>query len=57
MLSYATTLVWDIGAMDAGTTLAEREKAGKQLLVQAESTAWAEGAPHIKELLLPLGRF
>lgn len=50
-LAYATTLVWGIGAIDAGTTLAEREKVGEQLLAQAVSSAQAEGAKHIEELL------
>ena len=50
-LAYTTTLVWGIGAIDAGTTLAEREKVGEQLLAQAVSSAQAEGAKHIEELL------
>tara|TARA_R110002012_G_scaffold116185_2_gene263653 strand:+ start:641 stop:1117 length:477 start_codon:yes stop_codon:yes gene_type:complete len=52
VLSYATTLVWGIGAMEPGTTLAVREKVGEQLLAQAKSSARAAGAQHIKELLL-----
>nr|WP_241524647.1 universal stress protein [Halomonas sulfidaeris] len=59
VLSYATTLVWGIGAMEPGTTLAVREKVGEQLLAQAKSSARAAGAQHIKELLLqgdPRGR-
>ncbi|OJA06071.1 universal stress protein [Halomonas sp. QHL1] len=50
-LAYATTLVWGIGAIDADATLAEREKAGEQLLAQAVNSAREEGAQQIEELL------
>lgn len=50
-LSYVITLVWGICNFDAGTTLAEREKVGEQLRAQAVSSAQAEGAQRIEELL------
>lgn len=50
-LSYTTTLVWGIGAINAETTLAEREKAGEQLLLQAAKSAREQGVQQIEELL------
>ncbi|CAO1669052.1 universal stress protein [Halomonas sp. TG39a] len=50
-LAYTTTLVWGIGAIDASANLAEREKSGEQLLVQAVSSAQEEGVQHTEELL------
>ncbi|PCF96212.1 universal stress protein [Vreelandella nigrificans] len=50
-LSYTTTLVWGIGAINAETTLAEREKAGEQLLLQAAKSAREQGVQQIEGLL------
>lgn len=50
-LSYTTTLVWGIGAINAEATLAEREKAGEQLLQQAVKSAREQGATQTEELL------
>lgn len=50
-LSYTTTLVWGIGAVNAEANLAEREKAGEQLLQQAAKSAREQGAQQIEELL------
>ncbi|WP_386081080.1 universal stress protein [Vreelandella sp. F11] len=50
-LSYTTTLVWGIGAVNAEANLAEREKAGEQLLRQAAKSAQEQGAQRIEELL------
>ncbi|AQU84324.1 MULTISPECIES: universal stress protein [unclassified Halomonas] len=50
-LAYTTTLVWGIGAVNAEATLAEREKAGEQLLQQAAKSAREQGAQQIEEVL------
>ena len=49
---YTTTLVWGIGAIDASATLAEREKAGEQLLKEAITSAQEEGAQYIEKILM-----
>ncbi|WP_312845189.1 universal stress protein [Vreelandella populi] len=38
-LTYPTTLVWGVGALNAEATFAEREKASEQLLMQAAKSA------------------
>ncbi|TVP48521.1 MAG: universal stress protein [Halomonas sp.] len=50
-LTYTTTLVWGIGAVNAEATLAEREKAGEQLLQQAAMSAREQGVQQIEEIL------
>ena len=50
-LSYTTTLVWGIGVVNAEATLAEREKAGEQLLQQAAMSAREQGAHQVEEIL------
>lgn len=50
-LTYATTLVWGVGAINSESTLAEREKAGEQLLQQAALSAREEGAIQVEEIL------
>ncbi|NYS62090.1 universal stress protein [Vreelandella salicampi] len=51
-LGYETTLVWGVGAMNAEATLAEREKAGKQLLEQAAAFAREQGVEQIEQELI-----
>lgn len=50
-LTYSTTLVWGIGAVNAEATLTERAKAGEQLLQLAANSALEQGAHQIEELL------
>ncbi|MDP3536373.1 MAG: universal stress protein [Halomonas sp.] len=50
-LSYTTTLVWGLGAVNAEASLAEREKAGEQLLQQAAISAREQGARQVEEIL------
>lgn len=50
-LFYTTTLVWGLGAVNAEATLAEREKAGEQLLQQAAISAREQGARQVEEIL------
>ena len=50
-LSYTTTLVWGIGAVNAEASLAEREKAGEQLLQQAAISAREQGAQNVQEIV------
>ncbi|SDM93170.1 universal stress protein [Vreelandella arcis] len=50
-LAYGTTLVWGVGAINASAPLAEREKAGDQLLEQAMTSAREQGAPQVEKRL------
>nr|WP_298058116.1 universal stress protein [uncultured Halomonas sp.] len=50
-LGYTTSLVWGIGAINAGASFDEREEAGKKLLEQAVKSAQEQGAQHIEEIL------
>ena len=51
-LAYPTTLVWGVGALNAEATLAEREKAGEQLLMQAAQSAQEQGAQQVEKKLV-----
>lgn len=52
-LAYPTTLVWGVGALNAEATLAEREQAGEQLLMQAAQSAQEQGARQVEKKLVP----
>ncbi|WP_249977630.1 universal stress protein [Vreelandella olivaria] len=47
-LTYTTTLVWGVGAVNAEATLSEREKAGEQMLMQAAKAAQEQGAQQVE---------
>lgn len=51
-LTYAATLVWGLGAVNAEASNGEREALGKQLLEQAAKSAAEYGARHVENQLI-----
>ena len=51
-LTYPTTLVWGVGALNTEATLAERKKAGEQLLMQAAQSAQEQGAQQVEKQMV-----
>jgi nucleotide-binding universal stress UspA family protein len=51
-LAYPTTLVWGVGALNTEATLAERKKAGEQLLMQAAQSAQEQGAQQVEKQMV-----